>query len=131
MAMLNDRDRHVLNDLERQLQQEDPAWVRQFKDPKPPRQARGDPAPGDGLGPGRASDRPVHLAGHPGGSGDLRQRRHCSRIRALPPVVAPWPTRGVGSVFGHSAFDTHLAAASQQFPSTVTAPPLWDLERTP
>ena len=32
--MLNDRDRHLLNDLERQLQQEDPAWVRQFKDPK-------------------------------------------------------------------------------------------------
>jgi hypothetical protein len=40
--MLNDRDRHLLNDLEHQLQQEDPAWVRQFKDPKPPRQARGD-----------------------------------------------------------------------------------------
>ncbi len=37
--MLNDRDRHLLNDLERQLQQEDPAWMRQFKDPKPPRQA--------------------------------------------------------------------------------------------
>jgi hypothetical protein len=40
--MLNDRDRHLLNDLERQLQQEDPAWVRQFKDPKPHRQARRD-----------------------------------------------------------------------------------------
>ena len=40
MSMLNDRDRHLLNDLERQLQQQDPAWVRQFKDPKPPRQAR-------------------------------------------------------------------------------------------
>jgi hypothetical protein len=40
--MLNDRDRHLLNDLERQLQQEDPAWVRQFKDPKPHRLARRD-----------------------------------------------------------------------------------------
>jgi hypothetical protein len=50
MAMLNDRDRHVLNDLERQLQQEDPAWVRQFKDPKPPRQARGDLRLGTALG---------------------------------------------------------------------------------
>jgi hypothetical protein len=38
--MLNDRDRHRLDDLERQLQQEDPAWMRQFKDPKAPRQAR-------------------------------------------------------------------------------------------
>ena len=35
MPMLNDRDRQLLNDLERQLQQENPAWVRQFKDPKP------------------------------------------------------------------------------------------------
>jgi hypothetical protein len=50
MAMLNDRDRHVLNGLERQLQQEDPAWVRQFKDPKPPRQARGDLRLGTALG---------------------------------------------------------------------------------
>ncbi|MFZ1115513.1 MAG: DUF3040 domain-containing protein [Propionibacteriaceae bacterium] len=40
--MLNDRDRHLLNDLERQLQQEDPAWVRQFKDPKAHRQVRRD-----------------------------------------------------------------------------------------
>jgi hypothetical protein len=40
--MLNDRDRHLLNDLERQLQQEDPTWMRQFKDPKAPRQARYD-----------------------------------------------------------------------------------------
>jgi hypothetical protein len=39
MSTLNDRDRHLLNDLERQLQQEDPAWMRQFKDPKAPRQA--------------------------------------------------------------------------------------------
>jgi hypothetical protein len=42
MSMLNDRDRHLLNDLERQLQQEDPAWMRQFKDPEAPRQARND-----------------------------------------------------------------------------------------
>ena len=38
--MLNDRDRNLLNDLERQLQQEDAAWMRQFKDLKAPRQAR-------------------------------------------------------------------------------------------
>jgi hypothetical protein len=42
MSMLNDRDRSLLNDLERQLQQEDPAWMRQFNDPKAPRQARHD-----------------------------------------------------------------------------------------
>jgi hypothetical protein len=40
--MLNDRDRHLLNDLERQLQQEDPAWMRQLKDPEAPRLARHD-----------------------------------------------------------------------------------------
>jgi hypothetical protein len=34
--MLNDRDRHLLDDLERQLEHEDPAWVRQFKDPSHP-----------------------------------------------------------------------------------------------
>jgi hypothetical protein len=89
--MLNDRDRHLLNDLERQLQQEDPTWVRQFKDPKPPREARRD-AIGDGHGPADTSERPESLAGYPGGSGDLRQRRHSSRVRPLPPVAAPWAT---------------------------------------
>jgi 4-hydroxybenzoate polyprenyltransferase len=48
--MLNDRDRHLLNDLERQLQQEDPTWVRQFKDPKPPREARRDLRLGTAMG---------------------------------------------------------------------------------
>jgi hypothetical protein len=44
--MLNDRDRHLLKDLERQLQQEeDPAWVRQFKDAKPPRRTQRDLLP--------------------------------------------------------------------------------------
>ena len=33
--MLNDHDRELLKDIERQLQHEDPAWVSQFKDPKP------------------------------------------------------------------------------------------------
>jgi len=33
-SMLNDRDRSLLNDLERQLQQEDAAWMRQFKIPR-------------------------------------------------------------------------------------------------
>jgi hypothetical protein len=42
MSTLNDRDRNLLNDLERQLHQEDAAWIRQFKDPKAPRQARYD-----------------------------------------------------------------------------------------
>jgi hypothetical protein len=42
MSMLNDRDRNLLNDLERQLHQEDAAWIRQFKDSKAPRQARHD-----------------------------------------------------------------------------------------
>ena len=42
MSMLNDRDRNLLSDLERQLEQEDPAWMRQFRDPKAPRQARHD-----------------------------------------------------------------------------------------
>jgi hypothetical protein len=40
MSTLNDRDRHLLNDLERQLKQEDPAWIRQFNDPKAPRHLR-------------------------------------------------------------------------------------------
>jgi hypothetical protein len=48
--MLNDRDRHLLNDLERQLQQEDPTWVRQFKDPKPRRQPREDLRLGTAMG---------------------------------------------------------------------------------
>jgi 4-hydroxybenzoate polyprenyltransferase len=48
--MLNDRDRHLLNDLERQLQQEDPTWVRQFKDPKPHREARRDLRLGTAMG---------------------------------------------------------------------------------
>jgi 4-hydroxybenzoate polyprenyltransferase len=48
--MLNDRDRHLLNDLERQLQQEDPAWVRQFKDPKPPHRTRRDLRLGTAMG---------------------------------------------------------------------------------
>ena len=40
MSMLNDRDRDLLKDLERQLEQEDSAWVRQFTDFKPPSRAR-------------------------------------------------------------------------------------------
>jgi hypothetical protein len=48
--MLNDRDRHLLNNLERQLQQEDPAWVHQFKDPKPARQGRNDLRLGTAMG---------------------------------------------------------------------------------
>jgi hypothetical protein len=48
--MLNDRDRHLLNDLERQLQQEDPTWVRQFKDSKPHREARRDLRLGTAMG---------------------------------------------------------------------------------
>jgi len=39
MSMLNDRDRNLLDDLERQLRQDDPAWMRRFEDPKAPRQA--------------------------------------------------------------------------------------------
>jgi hypothetical protein len=50
MPMLNDRDRHLLNDLERQLEHEDPAWVRQFKDPKPPRRTRRDLRLGTAMG---------------------------------------------------------------------------------
>ena len=43
--MLNDRHRHLLKDLERQLQQKDPAWVRQFKGTKPPRRTQRDLLP--------------------------------------------------------------------------------------
>jgi 4-hydroxybenzoate polyprenyltransferase len=50
MSMLNDRDRHLLNELERQLQQEDPDWMRQFKDPRPPRQTRHDLGLGTAMG---------------------------------------------------------------------------------
>jgi Protein of unknown function (DUF3040) len=38
--MLNDRDRDLLKDLERQLEQEDSTWVRQFTDFKPPSRPR-------------------------------------------------------------------------------------------
>jgi hypothetical protein len=54
--MLKDRDRHLLNDLERQLEHEDPAWVRQFKDPKPP-PGHAATCDWDGHGPAGASDR--------------------------------------------------------------------------
>ena len=50
MSMLNDRDRHLLNDLERQLEQEDPAWVLQFKDPRPNGPARRDLRLGTAMG---------------------------------------------------------------------------------
>jgi hypothetical protein len=38
--MLNDRDRDLLKGLERQLKQEDPAWLRQFEHAKPARWPR-------------------------------------------------------------------------------------------
>jgi hypothetical protein len=50
MSMLNDLDRHLLKDLERQLKYEDPAWVRQFKDPKPARRTRRDLLPVAAVG---------------------------------------------------------------------------------
>ena len=50
MSMLNDRDRDLLKDLERQLEQEDPAWVRQFEDAKPPRGARRNLVPETAMG---------------------------------------------------------------------------------
>ena len=40
MSMLNDRDRDLLKDLERRLNQEDPVWVRQFRDFKSPGRSR-------------------------------------------------------------------------------------------
>jgi Protein of unknown function (DUF3040) len=40
MSMLNDRDCDLLKDLERQLEQEDSTWVRQFTDFKSPSRAR-------------------------------------------------------------------------------------------
>ena len=40
MSTPNDRDRHLLNDLERQLQQEDLTGMRRFKNPKAPRKTR-------------------------------------------------------------------------------------------
>jgi hypothetical protein len=48
--MLNERDRHLLKDLDRQLEHEGPAWVRQFKDPKPPRRTRRDLRLGTAMG---------------------------------------------------------------------------------
>jgi hypothetical protein len=40
MSMLNDRDRDRLKDLERQLEQQDPAWLRQFEHARPGRGPR-------------------------------------------------------------------------------------------
>lgn len=48
--MLNRGDRHLLKDLERQLEQEDPTWVRQFKDLKPPSRARRNLHPETAIG---------------------------------------------------------------------------------
>jgi Protein of unknown function (DUF3040) len=48
--MWNDRDRLMLDDLERQLEHDDPAWVRQFKHPKPPRRTRRDLLPVTAVG---------------------------------------------------------------------------------
>jgi hypothetical protein len=63
--MLNDRDRDLLKDLERRLNQEDPVWARQFRDFKSPGRARRDALLGTVIGllvflralprPGRAS----------------------------------------------------------------------------
>ena len=50
---------------------------------------------------------------HPRGSGDLRQRRHSSPIRPLPPVAAPWPTRGVGGPHQQQLL-TNLAQHNRQ-----------------
>lgn len=41
MSTLNDRDRSRLNDLQHQLEQDDPTWVRQFTNHEPPDQTRG------------------------------------------------------------------------------------------
>jgi len=50
MSRLNDGDRHLLKDLERQLEQEDPTWVRQFNDLKPPSRARRNLLPETAIG---------------------------------------------------------------------------------
>ena len=42
MSMLHDRDRDLLKDLERRLKEEDPVWVRQFRDFRSPSRARRD-----------------------------------------------------------------------------------------
>jgi uncharacterized membrane protein YccC len=50
MSMLNDRDRDLLKDLERRLNQEDPVWARQFRDFKSPGRARRDALLGTVIG---------------------------------------------------------------------------------
>ena len=42
MSMLNDRDRDVLKDMERRLNQEDPIWARQFRNFRSPGRSRRD-----------------------------------------------------------------------------------------
>ena len=85
--MLNDRDRHLLKDLERQLRAGGPRLGTPVQGPQatPPDPPR--PASRDCSGPAGASRRPRSLAGHPRGSGDLRQRRHSCRAHQLPPVA--------------------------------------------
>ena len=51
---------------------------------------------------------------HPHGSGDLRQRRHGSRLRPIPRVVL-WANQRSWDGFGHSEGATS-AAASQPIP---------------
>lgn len=48
--MLSDRHRHLLSDMERQFELEDPAWVRQFTDFAPPRRTHGKRALDAALG---------------------------------------------------------------------------------
>jgi len=50
MPMLNDPDRQLVKDLEHQLEHQNPAWVRQFKDLKPSRRARGNLLPETAIG---------------------------------------------------------------------------------
>jgi hypothetical protein len=94
MSMLNDRDRHLLNDLERQLEHEDPAGVRQFKDPQPP------------------PDRPLPLLDIPvaavifGSTVIVLAYVHYRRQRLRGPTVEL-------AVFGHSGVDPHR----QQLPN--------------
>jgi hypothetical protein len=44
MSMLNDRQRQVLHELKRQLEHDDPAWVRQFRTFTPSEKKRTDTA---------------------------------------------------------------------------------------
>jgi len=96
MPMLNDPDRQLVKDLEHQLEHQDPAWVRQFKDLKPSRRARGNLLPETAIGLLVLLAILCLLLGATVAAVIFRQRRHSCRVHPRPPIALPERTPRVG-----------------------------------